>query len=87
MPIRDGQQFGGLRREGLRLVEDDASSSKGAVVRATSRARERETHHYIHVYRERSPVLAARQSFEVMHPDSQGQAELYRQLYIEYISL
>lgn len=36
----------GLRHEGLRLVEDGAPSSKGAVVRATSRAREWETHHY-----------------------------------------
>lgn len=75
-----------LGREGLRLVEDGASIvGKGAaVVRAMFRARDRETRHYVRVYREHNPVLAApRQSFEVMHPDSQGQAGLYRQLYVE----
>lgn len=58
-----------LRHEGLGLVEDSAPWTKGAVVRATSCARERETHHYIRVYRAHRPILAARQSFKVMYPD------------------
>jgi len=60
-------------RDGLRLLEDDASSSKGAVIR--DRMCERETHHYARVYREHSPILAACQSLQVMHLESQGQTD------------